>query len=374
MAARDCRFGRIVAAVLLMMVIAGCTREPAPLRLGFVGGVFHGAVDLGLAGRNGALLAMEEVNAAGGVAGRRLELLVVDESAGLAPEEIVDTFHRAGVEYVIGPMTSRIASELAVAGAVHGIAFVSPTAANSALSGLDDNFFRMVQGTEVYAESLAARLLERGVRRAAVVYETVNREFTESSRDAFETRFRSGGGTPLSAFPLRAGDDQVYSLAARAAIALEPDAIVVVAGAVDVARFAQLLRAMDGDRILLASAEWGGTEALPELGGRAVEGLLVQQFYDRDSQAVAYSRFVANYWERFRQPPGFGSVMAYDALRAIVAAIDERRSGEDAQAALARLASFSGVQGEVRLDAYGEAERAAHLTRIEFGRYVGVRE
>lgn len=374
MALRDCRFGRIVAAVLLMLMVAGCTREPEPLRLGFVGGMFHGAVDLGLAGRNGTLLAMEEVNAAGGVGGRRLELIVIDESADLTPEAIVDSFHQAGVEYVIGPMTSRVAPELAAVGAVRGIVFVSPTAATSVLSGVDDHFFRMVQGTEVYAVFLAERLLERGVRRVAVVYETVNREFTESWRNAFETRFRSGGGTPLNAFPLRAGDDQVYSLAARAAIGLEPDAIVVVAGAVDVARFAQLLRAMDGERILLASAEWAGTEALPELGGRAVEGLLVQQFYDRDNQAVAYSRFVANYWERFRQPPGFGSVMAYDALRVIVAAIDERHPDEDARTALARVTRFAGVQGEVRMDGYGEAERAAHLTRIKFGRYVRVRE
>ena len=70
--------GLIVLAIALCLVLVACSEEP-PLKIGFVGGMTGRVADLGIAGRDGVIFAIEEKNQAGGIAGRMLELVVRDD-------------------------------------------------------------------------------------------------------------------------------------------------------------------------------------------------------------------------------------------------------------------------------------------------------
>ena len=88
---------------------AGCS-PPEPIRLGFIGGISGRVADLGIAGRNGAALAIEMRNKSGGINGRPVELIVEDDKQD--PEIAKRGISRLignKVHAIIGPMTSTMA-------------------------------------------------------------------------------------------------------------------------------------------------------------------------------------------------------------------------------------------------------------------------
>src|SRR5512139_4244843 len=82
----DPAMDRIGTLLLVLVLLSGCgPREP--LRIGFIGGLSGRVADLGEAGRNGVQIAIEEINRAGGVKGRQIELLVRDDAQ--TPEKAI---------------------------------------------------------------------------------------------------------------------------------------------------------------------------------------------------------------------------------------------------------------------------------------------
>ena len=75
---RLCMGLRFYPLLLALLLGSGCQEQP-PLKVGYVGGLTGRVAGLGVAGRDGALMAVEEINRDGGIKGRRLELLSRDD-------------------------------------------------------------------------------------------------------------------------------------------------------------------------------------------------------------------------------------------------------------------------------------------------------
>ncbi|AUL99801.1 hypothetical protein B4966_06275 [Rhodocyclaceae bacterium] len=356
-------------AVLASLVLSACGGDGQVLRIGFVASFAGGGQDLVIGARNGVQQAIEAFNAAGGHRGRPVELVLADLAVD-SPAAAIARFRQQGVEFVIGPLLSVEALGLLSTPGAEALVFVSPSVTTPALSGRDDNFFRVVSTTRSYAASMAERLYARGLRTAALVRETTNPEYSLAWQDSFSERFTALGARVVTHATLPPDDDAGYRVAASQAMAAAAEVAVVIGRPLDVARFAQRLRDLPGRQPVLASAEWGGGESLPELGGRAVEGVLVQQFFDREANTPPYLEFAAAYAERYRQPPGFVAVLAHDAANAVLEAIRQRRAGQSARDAMRALQTLEGLQQTLHFDRYGDTLRSAHMVRIEAGRFV----
>ena len=70
------------------LLLSSCGEEPA-LKIGFVGGLTGRVADLGVAGRDAAILAVEEINASGGIDGRKVHLLVKDDKQDAETAKLV---------------------------------------------------------------------------------------------------------------------------------------------------------------------------------------------------------------------------------------------------------------------------------------------
>ena len=359
-----------LAAALAVLLLSACgTDDGQPLRIGFIGSFTGGGHDLVIGARNGAQQAIDEFNAAGGHRGRLAELVLADMAVD-PPEIVIEHFRRQGVEFVIGPLLSGEALRLMASPGAEALVFVSPSATTPDLAGRTDSFFRVVATTAEYAASMAQRLHARGLRTAAVVRETTNTEYSQKWQESFEARFAALGGRVVVSATLEPDDPGTFDAVARQVASAGADVAVVIGRPLDVARLAQRLRAQPGRQPVLASAEWGGGESLPELGGRAVEGALVQQFFDRDSNAPRYLRFAEAYAERYRQAPGFVAVMAHDAATAVLEAIRQRRAGESALEAMRGVHGLEGLQQTLQFDIHGDSSRADFPNRVEAGRFV----
>ena len=352
---------------------AGCSK-PQPLRIGFLGGLSGRVADLGIGGRNGAQLAVDEVNATGGIDGRPLELVVRDDeqSADVALRRLTELVD-AGVSLVIGPMTSSVAVALAPLASVRGVVLISPTAATHELSGKADGFFRVISDAPGGAAQHAAYLFSLGHRSIAVAADHQNKAFTESWTKAALGRFTELGGRVALDLAFQSRPGLNYSDIAQQLAQAGADVVLFVASAADSAVLMQQLRRRD-PRALFATSSWAGTEQLIALGGRAVEGTIVPQYYDRASAAPAYRRFVDLFAKRFGDAPGYPAVNGWDAVMLGVEALRRTAQGKPLLDAVRTLRSHAGLQRKLILDEYGDSNAPLYLTRIQNGQFVLIDE
>lgn len=364
--------GQLVACVLaLLIMLSGCSpREPQ--RIGFLAGLSGSVADLGEAGRNGAQIAIEEVNQAGGINGRQLELIVRDDAQN--PEKAIAATNEliaARVEAIVGPMTSAMAEVVLPLSDEAGIVLVSPTVTAHKFFGRDDNLFLVMSSTREEAQlSADYHFKESGVRRVVAIHDLKNLAYTESWLREFTVAFQGLGG---DVFPLafESTPDANFGAIVRHALNKRPDAILLITSAVDAARFSQKVRDRNPDVLLFAS-QWAATDRLIELGGAAVEGMMLHNHFDRDSTSGGVTNLRRIYVERFQREPGFAGVAAYDATRAVLDGLARRQNGESLRDALLMRGPFSSAEHDVSFDRFGDSRRILNIAVVRDGQFVSV--
>ena len=148
-----------ISSILLFLTISLLTScsDPEPVRIGFLGELTTRASGLSISARDGFLLAIEEINARGGINNRPVEGIVQDTR--MQNETALNALRKLAeqkVSVIIGPMTSQTA--VAVVGEANRleIPLISPTSSTNKLSGVDDYFFRVY-----YTNAQAAQLLAK---------------------------------------------------------------------------------------------------------------------------------------------------------------------------------------------------------------------
>ena len=151
----------------------GCTRwdshfvfcgmsKKEPIRIGFVADLTGKQAELGVQERNGVQLAVEKINAAGGVAGRPIELIIRDDlgtpdGAKRVDQELINL----GAVAIIGHATSGQTRGLQITNSANVI-LLSPTTSTPDLSGKFENFFRVYPTFSDSAKGFAKHIYENG--------------------------------------------------------------------------------------------------------------------------------------------------------------------------------------------------------------------
>ena len=346
----------MMTGVILGLVLSACS-PPEPILIGFVGGTSGRAADLGVAGRDSVQLAIEERNQGGGISGRRLQLIVKDdEQDPEVAKRVVQELINEGVAAIIGPMTGAMGAAVAPIADQAKILLVSPTVTTEELSGKDDHFFRVSSTTREFARRTALYQLKTNrMRRVAAVYDLGNRAFSENWLKNFTEAFAQGGQVVLT-LGFQVGNDTTFLSIAQELLADDVDGVLIIANSMDSALLCQQIRKLDA-RIPIVLSDWGGTERLLELGGKAVEGVNVVQTFDRNSSAPRYQAFRQTYLERFHREPGFPGVYSYDATTVVLDALSQRQGEQSLKETVLAVRTFEGLQSSFSFDDYGDVKR-----------------
>ncbi|HAA04204.1 MAG TPA: ABC transporter substrate-binding protein [Syntrophobacteraceae bacterium] len=365
-------WARPALSAFLCVALLGCS-PPEPVRIGFVGGTSGRTADLGVSGRDAVQLAVEQCNEAGGVTGRRVQLIVKDDEqqpdvARQVVQELVDE----GVAVIIGPMTSGMGVAVSPIADQAKILLMSPTVTTEELSGKDDYFFRVSSTTREFARRTALYQLKTNrMRRVAAVYDLGNRAFSENWLKNFTEAFAAGGQVVLT-LGFEVGNETTFKKVAGELFSVEADGILIIANSMDSALLCQHIRRLDA-KIPIVLSDWGGTERLLELGGKAVEGVNVVQTFDRNSTAPLYQAFRQTYLERFHREPGFPGVYAYDATNVVLESLKHRKSGQSIKETVLAIRNFEGLQSTFSFDDYGDVKRPhISISVVRDGRFLVV--
>jgi branched-chain amino acid transport system substrate-binding protein len=362
----------MMSLVLLVFLLPGC-QEKEPYKLGFVAGLSGKVADLGVAGRNGAQLAVEGYNAAGGLEGRQIELVIRDDEQNAATaRKVAGELIAQNIELIIGPMTSSMAMAMLPQINASQTILLSPTVTTTALTGKDDNFLRVLADTSSYAINSARYQYEMlGLRTVSAIYDSGNAAYTESWLDDFQRTFTNLGGQILEVRPFRSGPNTVFLPMVKELLATGADSLLIISNAVDSALICQQIYKLAPGQIV-AMSEWASTERFVELAGPAAEGVIVSQFLDRTNPSERYLQFLDQYRRRFQQEPGFAGLAGYDAARVALKALEIRGAGQSLKQTIIAQKSFQGAQQRLTFDRFGDADRNSFVAQVHKGLYLQV--
>lgn len=360
---------QIISGIVLSLFLFGCS-DPKPIKIGFVGGISGRVADLGVAGRNGYQLAIEQINAQGGINGRPVQMLIRDD--GQYPEQAIAAVNYLigeKVSAIIGPMTSAMAMEVVPLANQHQTLMMGCTVTTDQLTGIDDYFLRTLASAGVHAAKMATYLRQHNLsQRAVVVTDLGNAAYANDWALGFNAAFLKQGGQYTHTETFFSSEDTNFETLAESIIQHQPDSISLVMNSVDAALLAKQLKSHNPEYLLIAS-EWAGTEHLIELGGEYVEGSFAPQHMNRDSQKPSYLKFYKEYKERFSSEPGFPSVVCYNATQVVLKALASSGSAPLKHKIINR-ADYAGLQGTIHINTKGDGLSRTFITRIQNGRFV----
>jgi branched-chain amino acid transport system substrate-binding protein len=354
------RLGRIaprLAALAVAGLVAACAAADAgPVRIGVAGSLSD---PIGLPMKLAAELAAEEINATGGINGRRLELVARDDYAD--PDSAVfvaGDLYESDVVAIVGHLFSgtTLAAAPVYNGGANPVAAISPSSSSPEVTAAGDHTFRVCPSDLAHGAALALWARERlGLERGAVLY--LNDQYGRGIRQTFVNQFTRLGGTLASVDPYLGDRPDVGPYLDR----MERDKSIqflVVAGNRGEAE--EVLRQARRRGLTVPVLGGDGLEGI-EAAGALAEGVYLTSSYFPTLATRANRKFVEAYHRRFPTAgmPNQPAAATYDAihlLRNVIAA-----AGTDRQAvrrALAAVGSetpaFEGVTGVVAFDAAGD--------------------
>jgi branched-chain amino acid transport system substrate-binding protein len=319
---------------------------------------------------NGIRLAIEEINAAGGVNGKQLRLITYDDKgdtkeAGAAVTRLIT---RDKVVAVLG----QVASSLSLAGAPvcqeHGVPMITPSSTNPQVTQVGDKIFRVcfIDPFQGYVTAKYIRELPTPVSRVAILHDQAN-AYSVGLAQEFEKAFTRLGGTITTRQTYSEGD-QDFSAQLTAIRGSNPEMVFIPGYYSDVGNIALQARKL-GVTVPLFGGDGWTSPRLTEIAGSALEGCFFSEHYSQEDPNPKIQNFVQKYAAKYGSKPDGLAALGYDAARLLADAMTRARSlsGDDLAAAIAATRDFDGVTGTFSIDADRNAVKPAVILKIVNG-------
>lgn len=309
----------LTAASLFFAFTAIAEDEKDPIRIGGIFSVTGPASFLGDPEKKSMELAVDEINATGGIDGRKLEAVIYDSEGdpSRAVRNARRLITRERVTAIVGP--SLTPTSLAVVPVVERarIPLISCAAGNRITEPIKDWVFKTAQSDIHAVSSIFQHIRENGISRVAII--TVSNAFGESGRDQLVEQAGNFGIEIVTAENFGAGDTDMTSQLTNIRRA-DPEAIVCWGtnpGPAVVARNVMQL----GIEVPLYQSHGVASPRFLDLAGKAAEGLMLPTgrllvadiLPDDDPQKPVLEKYIAAYEERFGETASAFGGYAYDA-------------------------------------------------------------
>lgn len=359
-----------VLCLVLIMCLTQCVAQPT-IYVGFSGSISGKDALMGIDGRDGALLAVDTLNAEGGVLGKRMELVIRDDQG--SPEG-VQAANNALIQFNVTAIVGHMTSTATLAGLEvtqpAGMIMISPTASTTSLKGKEDLFFRLITTADIEAHLIAQRVRELGFKTAGIILDEDNEAYVEAVLAAFEEKFPEIGGQVTEVAPFSSQTNPDFRPLLDSIRKSGAETLLVIAGAQDTGIICQHTR-MIGWNAPIFTARWGQGDVMIRDGGHAADGVETVIDFDPNNSSPEYTLFQNNFRTRFNREPTFAALRGYEAILLLARAL-EKTNGESQglPQALTETGRIDGPAGPFELDQFGDVIRQHYLLRVENGAWV----
>src|SRR6185369_6722967 len=349
------------------------TADHATLNIGFFGDLTGPTFNFGTSAKNGVLMAADEINQAGGINGRQIDIVIEDDKG--SPEEAAQVTGKLIDRYKVVAIIGAGASGNSLAAAPKAqsahVPLISPSSTNPAVTQVGDYIFRACFMDAFQAEVMAKFAVKTLKAKRAAIMLDFNSPYSRGLTEFFEFSFTKLGGEIVAKQSYSQGDPD-YRGQLSVIKAANPDVIYIPGYYGEVAIIAKQARQLGLLMPLLGADGWDAPE-LWELGGDALNGSYISNHYSADDPAERIQKFTHDYRQRYGNlTPDAHAALAYDALKFFAEAVARAGTTESSKLrdALAATKNFTGVTGIISMDGERNAVKAAVILKLEDGRYV----
>ncbi|HEV8672569.1 MAG TPA: ABC transporter substrate-binding protein [Methylomirabilota bacterium] len=366
---------RLLVAALVLLPLAASQASEHTYRIGALLITSGRAKFYGEVMNRGIEMAVEEINKAGGVKGKKLEVVV--EDWGYDTKRAVSGFIKlAEVDRIPVVITGGSDAVLAIAPVAEKYKVVNfNAAANSAdIRTAGDYTFSNLNDAIVTASELATFVADRKkLHRVAFFGEKT--EYGLSNAKWFKARFTEKGGTVLDEIFYTTGQPSDFKSPLTKLKSLDAEGVVLIGTASDVGRILKQAKQLGIKTPWFGSAE-GVTPAMLELAEGAAEGFVyVDNAFDPQGGSPAMRAFGEKYRARYNQEPILYVATHYDAIYLIAKAIEAGGySGEGIKNGLYQIKGHAGVLGSISFDKDGAVTLPTTMKMIKDGKFMTYRD
>lgn len=359
-------------ALLAAFLGGACTQSPV-LRVGFLNPQTGSLTDTGASCMEGARLAVDEMNAGGGIlaGGRRYHVELVVGDTGDTPEAAVDAaldlINRQGVSVLIGPPFSSQAIPVARLAERSRVPMITQFSTNPDVTRGMTWVYRVCFTDQLQGSMVARFAFERlAARRVAVLYDRVN-AFTRDIAAIFMHTFKAEGGRVVAEESYTTGE-QAFDEELTRIRASSPDALFLPGLSPDL-------------RIQLSRAEALGIHAAilgcdtmffrDERDVRLADGAYIATHFSADVPTPIVTTFDGVFQAAYKRQPTPGAALTYDAFKLLAHVVQEAGSTEAARVrlGLSRIGRFEGVTGLMVFAGRADPAKSGLIVRALGGAY-----
>lgn len=323
------RITRISAIALAAALSLGSARAAEPIRIGVAEALSGGAAQYGISIRNGFQMATDEINAAGGVNGSKIELVIEDEQG--KKDEAINAFKKLIFQdkalMLFGPTLSNSAAAAdPIAQAAHIVVFGTSNTADG-ITTIGDHVFRnSVTEADVLPVTIRVASKVARIKKVAVMYGNDD-VFTKSGYDAFKKAL-DDQHMPVTTTETFAKGDVDFKAQLTKIKATNPDAVVLSALIAEGAPIMVQARQL-GLNVPFIGGNGMNSVKIFDLAKGASDGLWVGSPWSIENRTPENNSFIIAYTKKYSAAPDQFAAQAYDAMHIATAALKKIKLSGD---------------------------------------------
>jgi branched-chain amino acid transport system substrate-binding protein len=356
-------------------VAAGCgggggTSGNNDIVVGEYGSMTGGEATFGISTDNGVKLAVKQINAAGGINGRKIRLIAYDDKG--QQQEVITAVTRLIQDDHVTAVIGEVASSRSLAGGQVcqslGVPMITPSSTNAKVTQIGDMISRVcfIDSFQGYVgASFAFNNLH--LTKAAILYDR-SQAYSSGLRNDFKAAFQKLGGTIVDEEAYSSGDSD-YSAQLTSIKNASPDFVYLPGYYTEVVNIGLQARKLGASFPFIGGDGWVSDEL--KNAGNALDGCYFSDHYSKQDTRPQVQQFLTQYKAEFGQDPDSMAALGYDAANLLFDAIGRAHSpaGADLAAAINATRDFHGVTGDITIDENRNARKGAVIQKLQGGAY-----
>lgn len=362
----------ILSALLLISLLAfsSCGKSSEAVKIAILAPLSGDVATFGQSTRDGAMMAIEEWNAKGGLLGSPIEVVVEDsqcsaEAAVSAANKVID---QDGAKFIIGEVCSSASIPISEIAMAKGVLQISPTSTNPAVTvdaqGNTKSLIFRACFIDPFQGTVAAKFALKNLHaKTAAVFLDQGNDYVRGLAEYFIAAFEAGGGQVLVK-ETYTGDDQDFSAIISKAKDANPDILYLPDYYSTVNVIAAQAREKGMTAIFLGGDGWDS----PDLDEAALEGGYFTNHYSPEDPRPEVQDFVKKYQAKYGSVPDALATLAYDATIVLLKSIEQAGVADPAAVAKAIEGGvFPVVSSEISYDTQHNPVKAAAMLQVTGG-------
>ena len=354
-----------------LLAIAGSAFSQDTIKIGEFGSLTGDNASFGTSQNNGVQMALEEINASGGVLGKKIDLTVEDNETkqGETTTIVRKLISQDHVVAIIGEVASSKSLEAAPICQASKIPQIATAATNPRVTQTGDYIFRVCFTDDFQAVVIARFVLEKLKLNKIAFMTDVKQDYSVGLTNIAKDYLIKNGATIVKEQSYSSGDKdfraQLTDLKAAA-----PEVIIITGYYPEAALIAKQARQFGIKATLVGGDGWDGSSLIP-VGGKAIEGAYFSNHFSVEDTSPIVQTFVQKYKQKYNAVPDAFAALGYDAMKLLADAINRAGSPdpEKIRAAIQDTENFPGVSGKITIGKDRNAQKSAVIITIKDGAY-----